>query len=571
MHLELLTTVVVCYAVAISNMENMDEVWRKASERFPTSTTAWLKNFAGDLNRAKRAIADALKVGGDSGRRVLRHQLDNDANSGGKSEAEDAVALIRLMAEQPKMTALISSYLSDRRSSANNPRGRDNHMLHVAAKTGCVADLRRVMSREHVDVLNADLETPLHLAAEFDHVDDVRILLEFGATMRADRHACTPLHSAALSIRPNASIAGLLVRAAAERGDYFRLLNERSGAESGRNTALHVAAGNVHVTAEFIDELRDSDPRLQNAELDTAFHVAARSTNPDIIVYLLSTFRPTNAGWDIDSVDEDRGETAPTLVNMCAGSGNADAVALLIQHGADVSQGVLHEIVIASVKKPEMTADLLAVYRAVVDNAVAWRCLQDNRKCLIRGSSDYNEVLRETVIYLTTKPFVDGKNVIQRAIELGASEMLTAVLNTDNVYKFDEFGVRRNDRLRVMCSYSRYDVTDFARPFTRPAENGASVEDPTYSSEGQDVEVDFKKHHRPKTSYLEELLLHRDEWKDKNILAMQPDEAVLRIRAALLFFPRIRPADLHDPFLRLLHSRYLYAGEHVWIDDDVSM
>jgi len=226
LHLELLMTVVVCYAVAISKMENMDEVWRKASERFPTSTTAWLKNFAGDLNRAKRAIADALKVGGDSGRRVLRHQLDNDANSGGKSEAEDAVALIRLMAEQPKMTALISSYLSDRRSSANNPRGRDNHMLHVAAKTGCVADLRRVMSREHVDVLNADLETPLHLAAEFDHVDDVRILLEFGATMRADRHGCTPLHSAALSIRPNATIAGLLVRAAAERGDYFRLLNE---------------------------------------------------------------------------------------------------------------------------------------------------------------------------------------------------------------------------------------------------------------------------------------------------------------------------------------------------------
>ena len=52
----------------------------------------------------------------------------------------------------------------------------------MAAKNGCVTDLVRVMKPAlgHVDVLNGDDETPLHLAAEFEHADDVRVLLELG-------------------------------------------------------------------------------------------------------------------------------------------------------------------------------------------------------------------------------------------------------------------------------------------------------------------------------------------------------------------------------------------------------
>jgi len=94
-----------------------------------------------------------------------------------------------------------------------------------------------------VDVLNQYGQTPLHLAAEFEHLDDVRILLKLGATLKADKNGCTPLHSAALAITPNPEIARLLVHSAAHRGDNFRLLNQRSCPESGRNTALHVAAG----------------------------------------------------------------------------------------------------------------------------------------------------------------------------------------------------------------------------------------------------------------------------------------------------------------------------------------
>ena len=209
-----------------------------------------------------------------------------------------------------------------------------------------------------------------------------------------------------MSLSPNTTIAQSLVKAAIQRGDNFQQqLNQQSNLEYGQNTALHVAAGNLNVTAEFIDELKHIDPRIRNSDGDTAFHIAAKSSNPQIIIYLLSTFRPIRAGWYVDDVDEKRSKEAPTLLSMCARSGDAKAVALLIQHGADVSKGILHEIVIASVKKPEMVDKFLTVYQAVVDNAVTWRCLKYNRKCLIRGSTQYNAV-SYTHLTLPTKRIV---------------------------------------------------------------------------------------------------------------------------------------------------------------------
>ena len=51
----------------------------------------------------------------------------------------------------------------------------------------------------------------------------------------------------------------------------------------------------------------------------------------------------------MDDADDNRDADAPTLMDICAVNGNAEAVALLIQHGADLAKGVLHEIVIESV------------------------------------------------------------------------------------------------------------------------------------------------------------------------------------------------------------------------------
>ena len=126
-------------------------------------------------------------------------------------------------------------------------------------------------------------------------------------------------------------------------------MNQQSSVASGRNTALHIAAGNINVTRNFIHQLKLADAKIQNSAGDTPFHVAAKSTNPDAIIYMLNTFAPSKGGWDVDDLDENRVDEAPSLLHICATSGNAQAVALLIQHGADLAKGVLQEIVIESV------------------------------------------------------------------------------------------------------------------------------------------------------------------------------------------------------------------------------
>ena len=127
-------------------------------------------------------------------------------------------------------------------------------------------------------------------------------------------------------------------------------MNQQSDETVNGNTALHIAAGNVNVTREFLAEMKFANAKIQNHAGDTPFHVAARSSNPNAIIYMLNVFAPSKGGWDVDDVDENRNENDPRLLNICATSGNAAAVALLIQHGADLAKGVLHEIVIESVR-----------------------------------------------------------------------------------------------------------------------------------------------------------------------------------------------------------------------------
>ena len=74
---------------------------------------------------------------------------------------------------------------------------------------------------------------------------------------------------------------------------------------------------------------------MNNSNGETAFHVAARSENPDIIVYMLKVFNPAKKGWEMKDIDSDKG---PTLLEICASRGNADAVDLLIICTAQILQ-----------------------------------------------------------------------------------------------------------------------------------------------------------------------------------------------------------------------------------------
>ena len=391
--------------------------------------------------------------------------------------------------------------------------GRGNSFLHLAAIAGHCYEFASYIGDEAaevaVDSVNAEGETALHLAAEFGHSVDVRMLLNNGASLKADNRGYTALHAAARSVQCNADIVCALVAAAAQRAEKIRFLNQRSNVDCGRNTALHLAAANPAATPRFLDEFRHADPLEQNADLDTPFHVAAAATSPDSMVSMLTIFWPSRAGWEIDSVDANRADEASALVNTCAANGNAKAVALLMLRGADVSQGALGAIVEESVRRPDMTAAFVAVYETVVNHAVTWRCVKEHRECVSRRSAEYKTTLRKTMVFLTTKPASgDGKNMIERCIELGAADMLAAILNTEDVYRFDfaESGARHDDRAQTQAHFSTFDVTNFAR----------------LSGGEYSTGLDFTMQFHPKTTYVDQLLTHFDEWKDTDLLTRKP-------------------------------------------------
>jgi len=79
--------------------------------------------------------------------------------------------------------------------------------------------------------------------------------------------------------------------------------------------------------------------------------------------------------------------------------------------------------------------------------------------------------------------------------------------------------VQKDDRSKTPCAFSRFDVTDFARlsdddPRPRPG----VPESRALRTPG----IDFTKNFHPKTTYMDELLMHFDEWKDTNLFMSQP-------------------------------------------------
>ena len=326
-----------------------------------------------------------------------------------------AMAFLRAMTDIRECNDFIQVTLNAIQTQSHE--GRCNTIVHELARCGFYSQYQNYCSDECVRLVNRMQETPLHLAAHVGNKDDVRLLLERKADIGAmDGGGCTPLHWAAMAIHPDHEMAEMLINAA-KRKDCHLLLNCVS--TDDKNTALHLAAGNVNITQEFISQFKDADPQRQNALLDTPFHVAAKSSNPEAIIYMLKTFSPSRGGWDVDDVERNRwkgtarfdfeeDEPLETLLTMCATRGNAKAVALLIQHGADISNGVLQYIVEESVRSPQKTNKLLEVYRTIVDNAVTWKCLEDNRITWMKGSQEYKKCLYETMYSLITEPMKKG-------------------------------------------------------------------------------------------------------------------------------------------------------------------
>jgi len=159
------------------------------------------------------------------------------------------------------------------------------------------------------------------------------------------------------------------------------------------------------------------------------------------------------------------------------------------------------------VKCPEKTDKLLAVYRAIVDNVVTWRCLEENIKLKTKGSHQYNEFMRETMIWLLTRPFYHRgtwDDVILCAIEYGAYAVLHEILNTRDVFRFD-----------ISESKILYDVTDFTQATKSDVGSFGS-------SRSVDSSRDYTEQFKNSSTYLRELVLSYDEWREGSILEEQP-------------------------------------------------
>ena len=281
------------------------------------------------------------------------------------------------------------------------------------------------------------------------------------------------------------------------------------------------------------------NPIAINDDKFSAFHIAAKSANPNLIIWMLDAFAPSKYGWDIDDAD-DVNPDSPTLLDICVEKGNSQAVAALIQHGADISKGVLHKLVDESARNPDKAQSYLDIYQAIVDNAVVWRCLEKNDKFPLKGSTKYYECLRTIMRQLISLPKLgddNGPNVIEHAIEAGSYEILIAIMNTDHVYR--EHRADMCNSLRCTRAYAnheshyRFDVTGFVWRETccrcldedkndQPEQKTSNKNAETDSQQGiLDQPTEMADNH-PKLPYLCRLIKRKDQWMDTDILNAQP-------------------------------------------------
>ena len=107
--------------------------------------------------------------------------------------------------------------------------------VFAAAATGRTEDLRRALDESTVNTVAYDGWTPLHLAAFFGHVENVRLLLDAGADVCAVSQNSlqnTPLHAATAGRHSDAALLLL------ERGA------DASVVDSGGYTPQQIAAQN---------------------------------------------------------------------------------------------------------------------------------------------------------------------------------------------------------------------------------------------------------------------------------------------------------------------------------------
>jgi len=417
-------------------------------------------------------------------------------------------------------------------SSAEHSGGPEAELLLQAARSGACLFLAS-HCRPYVNKTDQSGVTALHVAAECGNFEDVKFLFDVGAVAKRDNQGLTPLHFVASSTEPNPKIAKLLI----EKANTIKneIIRGDNVDESTRgNTALHFAADNEHTSRKFIQTLESIDPSIKNNNGETAFHIAARAENPDVIVSMLEVFTPAKTGWEMTSIETETEETlrqdqktktGPTLLEICAKRGNAKAVALLIKYGANISEKILFHLIDESVANPTMTDKLVGVYRTITENCVLWdwlkhRSVRNQERYPRRGTEPeaYGKEKRKIMLRLLTERKKlsnhGDRNVLEYAIIKGDKVFLNEIVNTPGVFKITD-----------KSHNVKYDITDFVT-----SDYGGPVLQKlrrlTARSRVQPVEEadvgDVVPRSPPKRSYLHLITANRHLWENTDILHLEP-------------------------------------------------
>ena len=202
-------------------------------------------------------------------------------------------------------------------------------VLFEAAKAGDAAEVRILLDKDPLGVRAADdhLKTALHWAAERDHAEVAKVLIDAGADVEAKTTwGATPLDWAATM--GSAKVADLLLAHGAR----------------GMNLAMAAGLGKLDLVREFLasgdaaefkpghDDLKEPDDhwpadsaRRQGDLLSHAFYSACRNGQTAAAALLLEHGAGVNA----------KGVFGGTGMHWAAINGHEATVAFLLAHGAD--------------------------------------------------------------------------------------------------------------------------------------------------------------------------------------------------------------------------------------------
>ena len=332
----------------------------------------------------------------------------------------------------------------------------DNTIFHTAAANNANEVLRYYLHKDDdlTDLQNMDGETPLHVSVRKGNLECVKTLLSMYARVDiGDKKNQNPLHVAVSSSSANEEIVSLLV--ARMKETYETLLNEQ---DCNGNTALHLAA--FYRREELMEYLIDVDPEVENTDGETALHTAVRSGTTREVRTLLKLFYNSKKR-NVDKKDE-KGHTA---LFKSIEVGDHEKFELLLRYGADLtlkgSDGstCMHQMIIYNRRDLFASDKFIAIYYTIVKGSVEWYCRKEALKYPMENTKEYFEYQMKAVRFLTSELYYDKCNALQFASKLGTGNLLKAMLQTRDVYKFtydSKFTLPDvNDKCHMPAKYNR--------------------------------------------------------------------------------------------------------------------